>query len=254
MYKVVTKMEIKLLTEMSEFEECLNVQRQAWGFEDIDIMPTHLLRTYSDKDDPWGTILGATVEGIIVGFALCLPTSISDTYLLHMIGVLPEYQSQGIGYRLMKELIMILEKRGIKKVVWTCDPLESMNSYLYFRKMGAICRKYVEDYYLLHNSKALSGLPADRFKMELFINREMKDIILGTNWSDIIKIDIPGNFQEIKNASLEAANVLRIHTRQLFQEYITKKNYTVVDFEYDEEKQKGWYKLVLKRSDGLNDR
>jgi hypothetical protein len=44
-------MKIKPLTKMEEFEECVILQREIWGFQDIDIVPTNLIATYCDKED-----------------------------------------------------------------------------------------------------------------------------------------------------------------------------------------------------------
>lgn len=203
-------MKIVELFTMEDFELVLELQREIWGFKEIDILPTHLFRAFCNKENPYGVLLGAFDDSKMIGFLFCLPTSDQKILLMHMIGVLPDIQKRGIGTKLMLKLKSIAQAREIRKIVWTYDPLESVNANLYFHKMQAICRQYLEDYYTFYDSATHSGFPADRFKIEMYIDAQSrKKSLIGTDDRDIFAVEIPVNFQDLKNQNIDFAMMLR---------------------------------------------
>ena len=166
------------LRDLTQLEECAEIQQKIWGISTQDVIPTHLMKAYTDPEEPWGILLGAYADNEMAGFALTLPTSRMDTCLLHMAGVVPEAQNRNIGHKLLQETKIIAAKRGAKKIVLTYDPLESINANLYIRKHSGICRKYVADYYRMYHSKTHSGFPADRFKVEIFLDQKDREKVI----------------------------------------------------------------------------
>ena len=213
-------MEIRQLSTTDEFEECRAIQRKAWKFSDDDILPFHLIRAFCDTTEPYGIMLGAFNEKIMIGFCTGFPTLTTGSILMHMIAVSPEYHNMGIGALLMNELVVRAREKNLNKIVWTYDPLESANASLYFQKMKSICRKYAQNYYVFKKSN-LSDIPADRFKMELNINTIDCHPI---DSKDVIRVEIPGNFQEIKEKDISLAIEHRVRTRGFFQRYINQNN------------------------------
>ena len=237
-------MDIRLLSETFEFEETLEIQREVWGWDDVDLVPPHLIRAVSEKKDRWGIILGAFDSTKMVGLTFCFPTLNPDVYLMHMIAVLPEFQHRGIGYALMSELKSIATDRKVKKIVWTYDPLESVNATLYFRKMNAICREYTEAYYVFHGSQANYDFPEDRFKMELFTDDVDRNSFSLRSGDSRIEITIPLNFHQPGNQNIDEAVYWRNKTRSLFRKYINEERYWVIDFEFIEGEGVGRYVLI----------
>ena len=239
-------MKIAELFTTEDFESVLELQREIWGFKDIDILPTHLFRAFCEPKNPDGVLLGAFDGSNLIGFLFCLPTSEQKILLMHMIGILPKSQKRGVGTELMLKLKSISEARGIRKIVWTYDPLESVNANLYFHKLGAICRQYLEDYYTMHESKTHSGFPADRFKMEMYIDAQLRaKSLIGIDDSDIFEVEIPANFQDLKNQNIDFALTARKKTRHFFAK-INSENYIVTDFIYAPGMQTGKY--ILKKN------
>ena len=65
----------------------------------------------------------------------------------HILAVLPELQSRGIGYALKLHQRKWALKQGSKTVTWTFDPLVSRNAYLNLNKLGAEGREYLVNFY-----------------------------------------------------------------------------------------------------------
>ena len=224
-------MKIRELNDMAQLEECAEVQEKVWGISKVDVIPTHLMRAYTDPQDTWGILLGAYVDGKMVGISFTLPTARADTYLLHMIGVLPDYQHQNIGHNLLLVTEDMSRKRGTRKIVLTYDPLESVNANLYLNKHGGICRSYAVDYYRVYGSRTHSGFPADRFKVEIFTDkRDREKVVSPSSVRKTIEIEIPTNFQQLKAQHIQNAIDWRHRTRDLFSRYINEEGYIATTF------------------------
>ena len=241
---------IRRLKEMDEFYELIIVQRDVWSFEDIDVIPAHVLRDASNLMGPNGIVLGYFNNEKLIGYILTFPTSNPREILVDMLAVSPDYQSKGIGYNLMLELKKIMLIQGINKIFWTYDPLESVNANLYIKKLGGVIVRHLTDYYGSINSKIHSGLPTDRFIVEWKIrsksveNRIKNGIETINHISDYIDtkyVEIPLNIQKLKNKDINIAIEWRMKTRKLFDEYIEKQKLIGINFVHDQINQKGIY-------------
>ncbi|RMG98079.1 MAG: hypothetical protein D6706_07595 [Chloroflexi bacterium] len=180
-------------------------------------------------------------------------------------GVLPAYQKQGVGYRLKLAQRDFASRIGVRLITWTYDPLESVNGRFNIGKLGAICHTYLRDF---HGEMGgiNAGLPTDRFEVEWWItsNRvqsrtaqqrrplDLDSLLAGgallineatfnhaglpvppPNYvnrpSNLMLVEIPTNFQHIKQTDPELARRWRDHTRHLFEE-LFHSNFVVTDF------------------------
>lgn len=245
---------IKAIKEMDKFSELIDIQRDAWGLTDIDIVPLHVFKAVADLLKPNGIVLGYFLEERIIGFIMTFPTSNPKEVLAHMGALSKKYQNRGIFYRLSLDLRKIMRSNGVDKIFWTYDPLESVNAHLYIRKLGGVITRHFINYYGDIDSIIHSGLPTDRFRVEWNIkdksvekgikNRSKDysrriDYTLENN--DIKYVEIPLNIQEIKNKDLDEAIEWRIRTRRLFDDNIEKNNLFGIDFIFDRINRKGIY-------------
>lgn len=246
---------IKILKDIDEFQELTYIQRAACGFEDIDLVPLHIFRAASDLLKPNGMVLGYVIDRKIVGFLMTLPMSNYKEVLMHIGGIYHRYQNKGIFYKLMAEMLKIMKSNNVDKIFGIYDPLESIHAHLYIRKLGGIITAHYIDYNGEWNSKL--GLPTDRFRVEWILKdkliEKIKKIKNGIQNSEInsddktIKyIDIPLDIQGLKNKDVDKAVEWRMKTRKLFDEYVTKQSFIVVDYIIDQANQKGTY--VLKKT------
>ena len=82
------------------------------------------------------------------------------------------YQKKSLGFLLKREQLKIALERGLKKIVWTYDPLLGVNANLNIRKLGGIVKRYdIESYNDLPISTGVS-IPSDRFYLEWLIKTE----------------------------------------------------------------------------------
>ena len=160
--------EVRPLTQHAEFERCVALQIAVWGYSDGDVIPR---RVFVVAERIGGQVLGAFAGRELVGFAMSLPGSRDGFAYLHshMLAVLPEFRNGGLGRRLKMAQRDDAIARGFALMEWTFDPLEIKNAHLNLHRLGAICRRYQEDFYGPSSSPLQGGLPTDRLYAEWWL-------------------------------------------------------------------------------------
>jgi len=119
---------IEKLTTAQQFHRCEELQGRVWGLSDTDIVPLHLLLTAQKSG---GLVLGAFDEegkmiGFLFGFLGARDAAARQLkHCSHMLGVLEEWQGQGVGYRLKLAQREHALAQGLELVTWTYDPLKA---------------------------------------------------------------------------------------------------------------------------------
>ncbi len=159
---------IESLTTMEQFERCVVLQLEVWGYSDGDLIPR---RVFLVAQRIGGQVLGAYDGDTIIGFAMGLPGYRNGYSYIHshMLAVLPQYRNAGLGRRLKLAQRDDALARGFDLMEWTFDPLEIKNSYLNIARLGAICRRYKSDFYGPSSSPLQGGLPTDRLYAEWWL-------------------------------------------------------------------------------------
>lgn len=150
---------------IAEFEEMVDLEVRVWEFGERDSVPSQM---YVVAAKIGGQILGAFIEGRMAGFVLAYP-GIRDgkPYLhSHMAAVLPEFRNLGIGRMLKLAQRDDALARGISMIEWTFDPLQALNAYFNFCRLGVVARRYLIDVYGHTSSPLHAGLPTDRLVAE----------------------------------------------------------------------------------------
>jgi len=65
-------LELRSCSTLEEFTACVELQREVWGFSDLDLVP---LRVFSVASKIGGQVIGAWDGDTMVGFAFSLPGS-----------------------------------------------------------------------------------------------------------------------------------------------------------------------------------
>jgi chorismate synthase len=135
--------DIEGLAEMREVEQ---LQREIWGVADLEVYPTLALKPQKEVG---AILIGAFAEGRMVAFVFGFPGILDGETIIHsdMLGVLPAYRSHNLGYLLKCAQREAALARGVKRITWTFDPLQSRNAHLNFAKLGVIADRYYVDYY-----------------------------------------------------------------------------------------------------------
>lgn len=199
-----------------------------------------------------------------------------------MAGVLPAYQSHNLGFRLKAAQREFALRIGVRLITWTYDPLESRNAHFNIAKLGAVCHTYHQDFH--GNLGGINaGLPTDRFEVEWWVtsNRVVRKmerarrplslaIILQSGAllvneatfnqdgfptppanfvsypSNLMLVEVPADFQAIKQQDLALAQQWRAHTRSLFTQLFSD-GFVVTDFVTDTDaggRQRSYYLLT----------
>src|SRR5215831_7540327 len=150
---------------MEEFHDCVRLQREVWGEDELEVEPASLFVVASETG---GQVLGAFDGNKLIGYTLALAAVRRGVPYLHshMSGVVAKYRDRGVG-RLLK-LFQRVEAlgRGIRLIEWTFDPLETRNAHFNLNRLGAICRRYLPNYYGVTTSPLHRGLETDRLLAE----------------------------------------------------------------------------------------
>lgn len=154
-------LEIRAITDIAGCVAVEELEMAIWGMSERDIVPAPLLLTAAS----WGGVLLGAFDGDrLVGFCYGFVGLDGSTPVVcsHMLAVLPEHQSQGVGERLKRAQADAARERGIDRIVWTFDPLESRNAYVNLHKLGAVAAVYKVNHYGEMDDDLNRGLPTDR--------------------------------------------------------------------------------------------
>lgn len=130
-------------TEIRAVEE---LQKEVWGIPDIEVVPTTQLVAAQAAG---GVLLGAFDGENLVGFAYGFPGFEHGraTHHSHMLAVKPSYRNFDLGRKLKLAQRERVLAQGIETMTWTFDPLQSLNAYFNFSKLGVISDCYFINFY-----------------------------------------------------------------------------------------------------------
>jgi chorismate synthase len=159
--------DIETLEEMREVEE---LQREIWGVTDLDVLPALALRPLTAVG---AILIGAFAEGRLVGFVFGFPGILNGEIIIHsdILGVTLAYRSKNLGYVLKLAQRDAALARGVKRITWTFDPLQSRNAHLNFSKLGVIADRYYINYYG-ETSSFLHRFGTDRLWVTWLLNSD----------------------------------------------------------------------------------
>jgi predicted GNAT superfamily acetyltransferase len=227
-------MEIRKLTKQAEFAEAVRLQREIWGYADVELLPRRL---FVVADKIGGQVLGAFDGARTVAFCLAIPgLKPGGSHYLHshMLGVLPEYRDSGLG-RMMK-----LRQReeallaGIELIEWTFDPLEIKNAYFNIERLGAIVRRFVHNQYGTTTSHLHGGMPTDRCTAEWWIKSE-RAYAISEGRSFVrnpieAEIEVPADIAEWRTSDPARALEIQSHVAEQFTAHF-ERGLAVIGFE-----------------------
>jgi len=231
--------EIRHCREVAEFQACVDLQREVWGFSDADLIPVRMFVVASKMG---GQIIGAFAGQTLVGFALSIPGARDGhTYLhSHMLAVREKYRNAGLGRRLKLAQRDDAIARKFQLMEWTFDPLEIKNAYLNIEKLGAIVRRYTINQYGISSSRLQGGLPTDRCIAEWWLNSNRVRQILSEGSSlpvdSEMVIKVPALIYQWKAdpAARDRALKLQLANREQFLKAFSR-GLAVLGYQRDEE-------------------
>ncbi|HEY6660695.1 MAG TPA: GNAT family N-acetyltransferase [Pyrinomonadaceae bacterium] len=148
---------IRECTTIEEFDRCIQLQREAFGFPDLELSPRRHLIVSREAG---GWTLGAFVGDRMVGFVHHLAAVRGNEIFgySHVMAVAKDYQNKGVGARLKWAQRERALGEGREFITWTWHPMQARNAHFNLNRLGVIADTYVDNFYGIEPS----GLPGDR--------------------------------------------------------------------------------------------
>jgi predicted GNAT superfamily acetyltransferase len=160
---------VRSCTAIEDFHACVQLQREIWGEDDLEVEPATLFVVASHTG---GQVLCAFDGEKLIGYTLAVAGVRHGVPYLHshMTGVSAKYRDHGVGRLLKLHQREEALGRGIGLIEWTFDPLETRNAHFNLNRLGAICRQYLPNLYGVTTSPLHRGLPTDRLVAEWILD------------------------------------------------------------------------------------
>lgn len=238
--------EIRNIESLAEMREVERLQREVWGVDDLEVYPALALKPQTEVG---GILMGAFDEGRMVGFVFGFPGILDGETIIHsdMLGISEGYRSHNLGYLLKLAQREAAMKRGVKRITWTFDPLQSRNAYFNFNKLGVIADRYYVDYYGV-TSSFLHRFGTDRLWVTWLLDSDRVKSRVEDNVKPV-ETDAESLVIEIPTEITANHEHWRQVTRQAFTSALDA-GYVVEEFFVSEERKVGRY-LLKKDEHGL---
>lgn len=273
------------IRELTTLEDCRAVaalEKEVWGYTDSeDVVPPPVLIVSIKRG---GILLGGfDGAGSLKGFVYSIPAVKNGrlTQWSHMLGVTRDARNSGLGFRLKLAQRERAREMGIDLIEWTFDPLQTVNAFLNFVRLGVVVEEYEENIYGDSSSPLHHGSPTDRFVAEWHVNAphverriaaagliardqsvtdapvinpSLSGTPLRPGSADLslsdrrVLVEIPAGFTDIQTVNPALARDWRLTTREVFQRYFAR-GYRAVDFFHAPGADRGQYLLALPAED-----
>jgi predicted GNAT superfamily acetyltransferase len=165
--------EIRQITTIAEMRKVEELQTEVWKVPEIEIVPySHLAAAVTAG----GVLIGAFDEQTLVGFVYGFVSfeKGQTAHHSHLLAVKPEYRNYKLGEKLKNAQREFVQKQGISMISWTFDPLQSINAYFNFSKLGVVSDTYFVDFYGDDAPSFLHRNSTDRLWVFWHLNEEKK--------------------------------------------------------------------------------
>jgi predicted GNAT superfamily acetyltransferase len=207
---------------------CVDLQKRIWGYAGDDVVPTAI---FVVAQHTGGHAYCAFDRDQAVGFALAFSAERDGRrfWHSHMVGVLPEYQNQGVGRLLKLHQRDEALRLGIPDIEWTFDPLESRNAHFNIAVLGAIARQYIPDCYGESTSPLHGTLPTDRLVAEWrLVSPRVEAAVTGrpipAPGPNALEISVPTHIRALKSSDPNRAREFQEELRHRFTDLFSRGN------------------------------
>jgi len=167
----MSEITIRNIDDAAEMRAVEDLQKEVWGIPDLDVVPLSQLVAAKEAG---GILIGAFAGPTLVGFVYGFPAFEDDqlAHHSHMLAVKPAYRKFDLGRRLKLAQRECAIAQGIRLMTWTFDPLQSLNAYLNFTKLGVVANRYLPDFYGEDPSSFLHQTGTDRLWVSWFLKSD----------------------------------------------------------------------------------
>ncbi len=238
---------IRRAESLADYRACQDAQRKAWGItEDGYVIP---VATMVGANLHGGLVLGAFLgDGTAAAMSFAFLGRLEERICLYsqLTGVVPGYQSRGLGYAIKMVQRYIADAEGLGLIAWAFDPLQAGNAHFNFSRLGAQAHRYIDNMYGLRSDALNVGVATDRLIAEWEVdslprqceasspdrlatlprlidvgpNHEGRLVPLGVrsgaNASRVL-LEIPARIADLRRDQPAAAEAWQVAVRQAFQ-------------------------------------
>jgi predicted GNAT superfamily acetyltransferase len=139
-------MDIREIRGHAELHAVEELQKEVWQCSDLEVLPAIHMTAAREVGS---ILLGAFDGGALIGFVYGFPGFEHDERVIHsdMLAVRDAYRDRGIGRALKLAQREHALTRGVKRITWTFDPMQTRNAFLNFEKLGVTADRYLRDFY-----------------------------------------------------------------------------------------------------------
>lgn len=220
---------IRECSTIEEFDQCIDLQKEAFGLPDLEISPRrHLI--VSRQAGGW--TLGAFVSGKMVGFVHHLAAVRPDNEIYgysHMMAVAKDYQNKGVGARLKWAQRDRAIAEGRRYIKWTWDPMQARNAHFNLNRLGVVVDAFADNFYGTdYNSDPTqaiehrTGLQSDRLFGNWYLDSpRVEALSRGKQLSATVKpvgaIAIPAEWSTLVRTDVEKSRSEQVRVRTEFK-------------------------------------
>ncbi|HEU4874497.1 MAG TPA: GNAT family N-acetyltransferase [Pyrinomonadaceae bacterium] len=179
----ISDITIREINEFAEIRAVEELQKEAWGLPDLDVVPLTQLVAAKEAG---GVLIGAFDGEMLVGFVYGFPSFERGelAHHSHMLAVKPAYRNYDLGRRLKLAQREHVIAQGIDLISWTYDPLQSLNAHFNFGKLGVLADRYFLNFYGEDAASFLHQTGTDRLWVSWLVSSErVKERIGGISYS-----------------------------------------------------------------------
>lgn len=132
----------------------------------------------------------------------------------HITGVLPEYQSQGLGRRLKQHQREWALERGVGHITWTFDPLVARNAHFNLNVLGARVTEYLVNQYGAMDDGVNRGDQTDRLMVSWALAAPPAP--KPPDERVVASIEVPSDISAIRRENPADATAWRLRVRKDF--------------------------------------
>ena len=204
------EIQIRPLHTVQDAYDAAAVLTEVW--RDTTVMPANMLRALSHSGNyTMGLYSGDRMVGASAAF---FAEPWARTMHSHITGVLPEFQSQGLGRILKSHQREWALTRDVGHITWTFDPLIARNATFNLDILGARVTEYLPDHYGLP-----SGHGSEKFDRLMVSWAVAESPAQRPSDADVVaSVAIPVDIEQLRDTDPVEAAMWQGRVRQEFSE------------------------------------
>lgn len=202
---------IRPLESVDEIIEASDVLRAVWG-GDRDAMPAPVMRALAHSGN---YVVGLFDGGRMIGASVAFFEAPARRAMhSHITGVLPEFQSHGLGRALKHHQREWALAHEVGHISWTFDPLVARNAHFNLRVLGARVTEYLVNQYGAMDDGVNRGDESDR----LMVSWALAAPPAPTPAADAVvaAVEVPHDIEALRRADGADAAAWRARVRDEF--------------------------------------